>query len=82
MLSLATFLTFEKDIKPMFRQKCSHCHTKTFKTGSWLDYDNVVKNKDKILYRVTVKKDMPRGMYMSPDDRLKIKRWIEEGCKK
>ncbi len=79
VLLLSQQLSFETDIKPMFRQKCAHCHTKTFKTGSWLDYNNVVKNKDKIYNRVVIKKDMPRGGVMTPEQRELVKRWIEEG---
>lgn len=80
---LAATPSFQKDIRPIFEKRCSMCHNKeVWKERNWLDYDTAVKNKDKILNRVWVMKDMPPSGDIPIDERVIIKKWIDNGVSK
>ena len=80
---LAATPSFQKDIRPIFEKRCSMCHNnEVWKERNWLDYDTAVKNKDRILNRVWIVKDMPPSGDLSMDERVLIKKWIDKDTPK
>ena len=81
---LTTGPTYTKDIKPMFENHCATCHNTNWPDKNWLDYNTTKLNKDKIMRRVVVIKDMPLNnlTHMTDAERDIIKQWIDEGCNK
>jgi len=76
-------VTYTKDVKPLFENKCSYCHGK----GAWRDwtvYKTAYMYRCKILDRATNKKDMPppyMKKQLTEEDRTLIKNWVTTGAK-
>lgn len=73
-------LSYERDIKPIFKARCVNCHSPDLRLPNVLNYDSVYKYRLQIRERVWVNRTMPLGEYMPTDEREKIKDWIDKGA--
>lgn len=76
-------LTYTKDIKPIFKDRCSQCHNETWPDKNWMDYETAKKHKDVIKKRM-VEKTMPpsNATGLTDKERDTIIKWVDEGAKK
>jgi len=72
-------LTYTKDTKPVFNNRCSVCHD-YMGDKNWQVYANAFKYKDKIKEKI-LSKEMPSGRDMPQDERDLVVRWVDEGAK-
>lgn len=68
-------LSFEKDVKPIFKKRCYSCHA-----NKWLKYENVKLNVDKIYRRVVTLRTMPKNGNMPEYEREVVKEWVKKGA--
>jgi uncharacterized membrane protein len=77
--------SFEKDIVPIFKERCNMCHGPTQEfLPIWVDYDEAKQKSDKIQDRLFVKKDMPMnapGSIVGFEQQL-IESWVAQGAPK
>ena len=82
MLFLLTLLvsnpTYTKDIKPIFKNRCSQCHD-YFPDKNWQKYEIAFSHKDKIKEKM-ISKEMPMGQDMPQDERDLIIKWVDQGA--
>ncbi|MBK8608947.1 MAG: hypothetical protein IPL84_03075 [Chitinophagaceae bacterium] len=74
---------FAADIFPLISAKCaiSGCHDASAAGGAvFQNYLQISGRKDKIYTKVVVDKSMPASGTMTPEERNKIKCWIEGGA--
>ena len=83
----ATNYTYETDILPIVVANCafSGCHDGgSVYPPNWKDYETMKDHGDEIQRRITLPPSdpdkMPRGRFLSPEDRQKIFCWIEQGA--
>lgn len=75
--------SFAKDIKPIFKAKCTMCHgTGKSRPENFTDYATAVANKNMINSRVVENKDMPMGVSMDQGSRDLIGAWVNAGTPK
>src|ERR1035437_2694876 len=78
-ISPETTPSFARDIRPMFKAKCTACSgSGKMNPKDWTDYATAVANKGLITQRVIVKKDMPMGGW-DQASRDKVAAWINGG---
>lgn len=71
--------TYIKDIKPLFKHRCSECHD--YMPGrDWQKYEDAHKYSDKIKKRV-YDKSMPLGRTLPQSEIDLIIEWVDEGSK-
>ncbi|MBT3982791.1 MAG: c-type cytochrome [Bacteriovoracaceae bacterium] len=80
-LSPFSIADFDNTIFPIFKEKCSQCHTGAG-LPNWLDYDTVITSLKKIEDRLFVKQDMPMIGKLSEKEKSTIKDWIAAGAPK
>lgn len=73
--------TFQ-DVKPIIQLKCMSCHSEGFQphghSTNWLN-ENVVKERlDIIKERVIIKRNMPMGNTLTPQEFETIQRYLEQ----
>ena len=74
---------FAADVFPLITAKCaiSGCHDATASGGAiFQNYTQISSKKDRIYIKVVVEKTMPKTGVLLPDDRNKIKCWIDGGA--
>jgi uncharacterized membrane protein len=83
LLAALSAPTYTKDIKPIFKNRCSICHD-GMADKNWQDYEKAFASRDKIKNRVLVVKDMPQGNItgMTEAERTMVGNWIDGGAKK
>ena len=70
--------TYQKDIKPIFKARCSQCHN--YMVGkNWQKYDDAYAERDKIKLKVG-NKEMPMGQDMPEAERNLIIDWVNGGA--
>lgn len=70
-----TDVGFQQHIKPIFEKHCSGCHI-----GS-LDYETSVRQKDKILEKVTKREMPPRyRLQLSEQEVALVQEWVRQGA--
>lgn len=74
-----TVFTFNKDIKSIFQNRCSVCHSSSTGLPDWTSYEVSKAKGDRLMDRVVVRRDMPMGMPMEDMERSMVKAWIENG---
>ena len=77
-------ISYEKDAKPIFKQRCEMCHNEDTPGLNWLDYNQAKDKSKEIRDHVWVKKDMPmnNATHMTEQERKVIRDWVDQGCKK
>lgn len=78
-ISAETTPTYTKDIKPIFKNRCSQCHD-YLKDKNWQLYQDAFRHKDKIKEKM-LDKTMPMGQTMPQDERDLIVKWVDMGSK-
>ncbi len=81
LLSDSSTLTYEKDIKPIFKQRCTQCHNDYSTLPNWMNYDIAFAKRAQIRERVWVTRTMPIG-FITEEERKSIKDWIDQGAKR
>jgi len=82
LIIILTSLTYQRDIKPIFINRCSSCHNENWKDKNWLDYQTAFKYRIQIKQRVFVLKNMPPiGMKITDEERKIIQKWVDQGAK-
>lgn len=76
-----TDITYTKDVKPIFQNRCAQCHNERWKSANWLDYKTAFKNRASIKRRVWLERSMPPSVSMLESERVTIKDWIDQGAK-
>lgn len=81
-LSLADDVTYVKDIRPLFKERCSVCHD-SMAGRDWQDRKTAYEARFKIKNRVFTLKDMPQANVtgMTGEEREEVKNWVEHGAK-
>jgi hypothetical protein len=75
--------SFEKDIRPVFQDKCTKCHgAGKMKPTDYTDYDAAVAHKDDLMKKVVNSTNMPMGTTMDGTLRAKVGQWISGGTPK
>ena len=79
ILNMGTDISYKKDIRPIFQQRCIQCHS----SGplNWMEYNNAFKYKDQIKRRVWDYRSMPPGGFITEEEREKIRDWVNQGAK-
>lgn len=72
-------LTYSKDIKPIFKNRCSECHD-YLADKNWQKYEDAFKHKDTIKQKM-LDKSMPMGRDMPQNERDQIVQWVDQGAK-
>lgn len=72
--------TYTKDIRPIFKNRCSSCHD-YLGDKNWQVYENAYKYKDQIKMKILTK-EMPQGKDMPQSERDLIVEWVNEGARK
>lgn len=75
----ASDLTYTKDIKPIFKNRCSMCHD-YMGDKNWQVYSNAYEKRLLIKQKVA-SKEMPQGRDMPQEERDKIVKWVDQGAK-
>lgn len=75
-------LSFNKDILPIFKERCANCHNEAWPDKNWLDYAKAFEYKDKIKDKVYITKLMPIGQDMPDAERKDVADWVDAGAKK
>lgn len=71
--------TYTKDIRPIFKNRCSQCHD--YMPGrNWQNYEDAFKYKKTIREKMRTK-EMPQGKDMPQDERNLIIKWADTGGK-
>jgi len=74
--------TFTNPVQNIFANKCFICHNKRSMPGKdWTKYEQAYKYRKRIYDRVIIRKDMPKGLTMTNEEREIIKKWIDQGAK-
>lgn len=71
--------TYTKDIKPIFKNRCSKCHD-YMQDKNWQVYENAFKYKEVIKAKM-ISKEMPMGEDMPQEERNLIIKWVDTGAK-
>lgn len=76
----AQAISFEKDIKPIFKNKCSACHNENWPEKNWTNYETAATNSNKIM-KVLLNQSMPPLTItkLNEVERLAIYVWIKQG---
>lgn len=74
-----TIFTYKKDILPIFKNRCSLCHSEVGGLPVWTNYETAKSKSDRLIERVVIRRDMPMGMPMEDIERSMIRAWIESG---
>lgn len=72
--------SFQKNIKPLVKTYCVMCHAADGPLPDWNDPTIIAQKKQQLWDRVVVKKDMPMGLKMTPEEVEIFKRWLEAGA--
>lgn len=75
-----SLITFEQNIKPLFKEKCSLCHNAASALPNLLNYDVAFEKKDRLVDRVYLKRDMPLVAFMTDEERTLVKQWVDDGA--
>jgi uncharacterized membrane protein len=78
---LTGVVSFQRDIRPIFKAKCVMCHgSGKMNPNDYSDYNTALASKASINQRVVVRKDMPMGMKMDQSLRDMVGAWIRGGA--
>jgi hypothetical protein len=77
-----SLVSFERDIKPVFKTACTKCHNGKNELPNITEYSVAFKLRTEIVQRVTSDKTMPMYGKLSESNRDLIKAWVEQGAKK
>jgi uncharacterized membrane protein len=70
--------TYEKDIKPIFKTRCSECHN--YMPGkNWQKYEDAYSDRLNIKIKMLTK-EMPQGKDMPQEERNLIVDWVNGGA--
>lgn len=76
-------VTYEKDLKPILKDRCAMCHNESTPEMNWMDYKTALKKKDSIKKRLTDKTMPPANITnLTEDEKKMIIKWVDEGGKK
>ena len=75
-------LSFEMDIKPVFKTSCTKCHNGTNQLPNITDYKVAYGLRAEIRKRVVESRTMPLYGNLSETDRTKVKNWLDSGANK
>ncbi len=75
-----SLITFEQNIKPLFKEKCSLCHNAASALPNLLNYDVALEKKDRLVDRIYLKRDMPLVAFMTNEERTLVKQWVDDGA--
>lgn len=80
LLLISSMLSYETDMKPVFKQRCMRCHN----SGplNWMQYEQAYKYKGQIRRRVWETRTMPIGGDITEKEREKIRDWVNQGAKR
>ena len=80
-IALAQQYTYTKDIKPLFKKRCSMCHD-GMPQYDWQHYSLAYKYRDLIKHKVFVTKSMPMGnaTNMTDAERKEVAQWVDENA--
>ena len=84
-ISQSGFVTFTKDIKPMFVLKCSPCHADGGdRVNKYVEYNTAKTLITGIIGRITKENTDPafmpkNGVKINPTEMKLINKWIEDG---
>jgi len=71
--------TYNKDAKPIFKNRCSQCHDYV-QDKNWQKYGDAFKYKDTIKLKM-ITKEMPQGQDMPQEERDILIKWVDTGAK-
>lgn len=74
--------TYEKDMKPIFMDRCYNCHNGVVRMTNWADYQQAYKWRNEIAGRVVSLRSMPPNGVITEEERILIERWVTLGAKK
>jgi hypothetical protein len=77
--NFTTYPTYRKDIRPIFKNRCSSCHDK-MGDKNWQIYENAFKYRYSIKQK-TILKEMPPNQNISQSEREYIIKWVNTGAK-
>lgn len=77
---LNTDLSYNKDIQPIFKNRCIQCHNGQNSLPNWMDYKTAYNKRDLIKLRVWTNRTMPIGP-ITEKERIKIRDWVNQGAK-
>lgn len=75
------FLSYEKDIKPIFSQVCSGCHAGNTSLPNLLNFETAFKYRYEIKNRID-NRSMPHIGAISESNRDQIRMWVDGGANK
>jgi uncharacterized membrane protein len=80
---VASDVTYTKDAKPIFKERCAMCHNENMPEKNWMDYNQAFKKKDLIKIKM-MDKSMPPGnsTNMTEKERQIVINWVDGGGKK
>lgn len=81
VLMLKNNLSYNKDIKPIFQNRCILCHNESVPERNWMDYKTAKKKKDKIKLRIENKTMPPYDNGITEKERREIIDWVNSGAK-
>lgn len=82
-IAMSDSLTYTKDTKPIFEQRCSQCHNSTWPDKNWMDYETAKKNKNAIKIKVKDQLMPPGNMTnMTTQERDIMIKWVDQGANK
>ena len=75
------YVTYEKDVKPVFSRSCARCHSGSNGLPNLMVYESAYKYR----YQIKSKMDdrsMPHVGTLKESERELIRNWVNEGAKK
>lgn len=75
--------TYEREIKPIFMNRCYKCHDGVYRSTDWSEYSQVKLWSGDIRNRVVIYRTMPpKDNYITEEERILVDRWVEKGARK
>lgn len=73
-------LSFETDVRPVFKQRCAKCHSGNNALPNVLEYDVAYGLRGEILERVVRNRTMPMYSDIQESERSLIGSWVRSGA--
>ena len=75
------FISYEKEVKPVFSQSCAQCHSGTNGLPNLMTYESAYSYRFQIRNKMD-DRSMPHVGTLKESERDLIRKWVDEGAKK